>query len=232
MGKRRVLLHLGQLPGDPASGAARSMLGTVEMLAADAQQWEVFALGTSASEKRGGLDLEEHFRQLGLRPEEKDFRGRRTWRYEHRGVKHCVLDVGKVGPREWEKLYRGIFDSLYEQTLRKQRIDVVVTFGGTREALSRRRIARKRRCVVVFGLRNWGYLVPGAFKDVDAVFTPSEFCTAKYRREVGLESTPIPVPMEWEDVVAQQQERLFITSINPSPEKGLFFLRGSWRNWA
>ena len=89
----------------------------------------------------------------------------------------------------------------------------------------RRRIARKLKCVVVFGLRNWGYLVEGAFKDVDAVFTPSEFVTARYRRELGLESTPIPVPMEWEDVVAQQQERLFITTINPSPEKGLFLAR-------
>ena len=134
MGKRRVLLHLEQLPGIPASGAARSMLGTVEMLAADAEHWEVFALGTSASEKRGGLDLEEHFRQLGLRPKERNFRGRRTWRYEHRGVKHCVLDVGQVGLRDWEKVYGGLFDSLYEQTLRKKRINVVVTYGGSHEA--------------------------------------------------------------------------------------------------
>ena len=63
-----------------------------------------------------------------------------------------------------------------------------------------------------------------AFENVDAVFTPSEFVTAKYRKELGLESTAIPVPIEYDDVVAEKHERIFITAINPSPEKGLYFL--------
>jgi glycosyltransferase involved in cell wall biosynthesis len=230
MSRRRVLLHLGQMAGDPASGAARSMLGTVEILAADREAWEVFSLGTSASEKLGGLEMEEHFRQLGIAPEVGEFSGRRVWRYEYRGVKHCVLDVGKVRPEEWEKIHGGAYDRLYQEMLRKPGwapggpIDMVVTYGGRHGAVARRRMAKERGCAVVFGLRNMAYMVEGAFRDVDAVFTASEFVTGRYRQTIGLQSTVVPVPIDWEDVVAEKRERVFITAINPSVEKGLFFL--------
>jgi glycosyltransferase involved in cell wall biosynthesis len=223
-GVLKVLLQLNQLPADPASGAARSMLTIAEMLAADGDQFEVHALGTSASESATPIALADYFGQQGIVAKESVFAGRRVYRYTHRNVRTTILDTGPVLPMVGEKHHALTYDGLLEQALRRHKIDIVLTYGGHAEARRRRRMAREQGCKVVFGLRNWGYLVPGAFVDCDAILTATQFVTERYRRVMGIESTPIPLPMEAGDVVAEKQERIFVTAINPSPEKGLFFL--------
>jgi glycosyltransferase involved in cell wall biosynthesis len=76
----------------------------------------------------------------------------------------------------------------------------------------------------VFALRNRSYLIPGFFDGVDAVLTPSQYPTDVYSQAIGLESTPIPLPMEPADVVAEAREPIFFTMINPSREKGVMLL--------
>ncbi len=200
------------------------MLTMAEMLADDPDRFEVHALGTSASENPSPLSLAEYFSQQGILPNESIFSGRKIYRYTHRGVRTTVLDVGCAAPLEGEKLHGGALDSIYEQTLRKNKIEAVLTFGGHPEALRRRRIAKQHNCRVIFGLRNWGYLVPNAFVDCDAIITATQFVTDRYRRKFGVESTPIPLAVEPEDVLASTHDRIFVTTINPSPEKGLVFL--------
>lgn len=221
---RKVLLQLNQLPADPASGAARSMLTIAEMLASAADQFEVHALGTSASENPTPIELPQYFAQRSIAAQESIFAGRRLYRYTHRNVRTTILDAGPVSPAEAERQHALTYDALFEQIIRRQRIDIVLTYGGHAEARRRRRLARERGCKVVFGLRNWGYLVPGAFVDCDAILTATQFVTERYRRVMAIDSTPIPLPIEAADVVAEKPERIFVTAINPSPEKGLFFL--------
>ena len=56
---------------------------------------------------------------------------------------------------------------------------------------------------------------------MDGILTPSEFLTRYYRTAIDLESTPLPVPMEMEDVVAEERDPIFVTVINPTPDKGV-----------
>ena len=55
------------------------------------------------------------------------------------------------------------------------------------------------------------------------MLTPSEFLANEYRRAVGIESVPLPTPLDLEDVLAPERDPVFVTMVNPSVEKGLFF---------
>jgi glycosyltransferase involved in cell wall biosynthesis len=55
---------------------------------------------------------------------------------------------------------------------------------------------------------------------MDGVLTPSRFLTEFYRQRLGLESTPLPLLLEPEDVLADDPDPIFFTMINPSREKG------------
>jgi len=68
-----------------------------------------------------------------------------------------------------------------------------------------------------------GYLLPEFFRPIDAVLTPSEFLAERYRSAVGANSTPLPTPIDLEDVLAPERDPIFVTMVNPSIEKGLFF---------
>ena len=56
---------------------------------------------------------------------------------------------------------------------------------------------------------------------VDHVFTCSQFLTDLYRDRIGLTSTPLEPPLEWEKVLAPTESRAFVTFVNPAPHKGL-----------
>jgi glycosyltransferase involved in cell wall biosynthesis len=76
---------------------------------------------------------------------------------------------------------------------------------------------------VVCCVFNYAYLERRFFDAVDAVLTPSEFLARRYRETLGVESTPLPTPVDWDDVVAPERDPIFATMVNPSVEKGLFF---------
>ena len=61
-------------------------------------------------------------------------------------------------------------------------------------------------------------------REMGGILTPSRFLTDYYRTAINLQSTPLPTPMELDDVVAADREAIFFTMINPSPEKGLYFV--------
>ena len=85
--------------------------------------------------------------------------------------------------------------------------------------------ARRQGAKIVFALHNTGYLASSPFfGNMDAVLTPSVYLSGVYRSTLGVESTPLPVPIELEDVVAASRDPIFTTMINPSPEKGLMLV--------
>jgi glycosyltransferase involved in cell wall biosynthesis len=70
-------------------------------------------------------------------------------------------------------------------------------------------------------LRNANYLKQGFFDGFDGVLTPSRYLTGFYRDSLGLDSTPLPSPLEMEDVLTEERDPIFVTVVNPSPEKGV-----------
>jgi glycosyltransferase involved in cell wall biosynthesis len=64
----------------------------------------------------------------------------------------------------------------------------------------------------------------GAFEEVDAVHTCSEFLRQCYLRRIGVDSVALSGPILPQDVVAEQREPVFVTFVNPSYEKGVVFV--------
>jgi glycosyltransferase involved in cell wall biosynthesis len=97
-------------------------------------------------------------------------------------------------------------------------------FGGQPGDIQRYARAKQKGIKLVFALRNEGYFSSREFfQPMDAVLTPSRFLTNLYRTALGIESTPLPPPLDLQDVLAENRRPIFVTMINPSPEKGLMF---------
>lgn len=136
-------------------------------------------------------------------------------------MSYRLLDVGRHRLLDWERVVGAQFDLLFDDELRSFRPDCVLTFGGSPGDVHRWKRARRQGARVVFSLRNEGYLRSGFFEGVDAVLTPSRYLTDRYRDAIGIESTPLPTPIELDDVIAGEREPIFFTMVNPSHEKGL-----------
>ena len=220
----RILLVLPQLPQDPASGAARSTRTMCEMLAAAGA--EVRALATTASERAGRTDTAGFLHELGI--EATVHRGHTAARtrpelaFTDRGIHYHLLDVGPRNMISWQRVVGAQFDKLFDQELHSFRPDLLLAFGGLPDEIRRYERARRQCTKVIFSLRNLAYANDsGLLRAVDGIITPSQFLTDFYLTGIGVESTPLPLPMEMDDVVAPSREPIFFTMINPSPEKGL-----------
>jgi glycosyltransferase involved in cell wall biosynthesis len=221
----RLLLSLPQFPLDRASGAARSTNSICTLLAAAG--FSVRALGITAGEQSGSLDIPRQLAEMGI-VSRTDSAGagrvRPELRFDYRCVSYRLLDVGRHRMIEWEKVLRRQFDQMFDDELHSFRPDFVLTYGGTEGDIHRWKRARRQGARVVFSLRNHGYLHPGFFDGVDAVLTPSRYLSERYREAIGVESTAIPPPIEMEDTLAEERDPIFFTMINPAPEKGLMVM--------
>jgi hypothetical protein len=216
-----VLLVLPQLPHDPASGAARSMRSISAMLAAGG--FAVRALAVTATERAQKEDTAAYLASLGIEPEvgRRDKGNRPELSFFHRGISYRLLDTAGTTFTGWQELYNRQFDRMFDEELEQFDPDVMFTFGGTPADVRRRRRARRRGVKVVFGLRNMGYLAPGALDETDAILAASRFLADRYRDATGVVSTPLPSPIEMEDVAAPERQPIFVTMINPTVDKGL-----------
>ncbi len=115
------------------------------------------------------------------------------------------------------------FLSLYDATLKRFRPDVVITYGG--DALTMEILARARRSMIksVFYLHNFGYPSPEPFVNVDAILVPSEFSAEHHRRVLRRECVAIPYLVDAHRVRADRTSSGYVTFVNPSFEKGLFW---------
>jgi len=225
----RLLLLLPQLPQDPASGAARSMRTAVEMLATAG--WQVQVLAVTASEGATPIVAEDFLRGTGLvisiqAPNLAVYRHDRPVLEftDAHGIFYRLLDTGDQPALRWHMEYGTQFNRLYQRELAEHRPDVVFGYGGFDADLERYRRARAAGCKVVFGLRNHGYKTAPWLAELDGVLTCSRYLTQVYREALGLVSTALPSPLDLDDVLAPEREPIFFTAINPSIEKGVFFL--------
>jgi glycosyltransferase involved in cell wall biosynthesis len=221
---RRVLMLLSQMPQDPSSGAALSMLTMCELLAA--RGFAVRILGTTATEHATPGDPYELLRGFGCDvtplPIEHPTAGRAdVLSFTRRDVDTLLLDVGPTDRRSWETQYGELFDRLLVREVEEYPPDILLTFGGSHVERERRRYVRSKGAAVVFALKNLSYFDRRAFHDVDVVMATSRFLSDKYRDAIGLESTPLLSPMQIDDVVAEKKDPRFLTFINPTPAKGV-----------
>jgi glycosyltransferase involved in cell wall biosynthesis len=157
-----------------------------------------------------------------MRRPPKPERARPELCFERRGVSYRLIDTGRMGVWEWQKLYGRQYDLAFDQELEAGGADVLFTYGATPGDVKRRARARRRGGQVVFTLRNLGYLAPGSLEQIDHILAASDFLSARYRA-AGIETTALPLPIDHETVVAEEREPAFVTIVNPSPEKGLMF---------
>lgn len=225
----RLLLVLPQLPQDPASGAARSTRTICEMLAGAGA--EVRALATTASERAGRTDTKAYLSELGINPQvlpgRTAGRVRPELEFMDRNIHYHLLDVGRRDMHAWQKIVGPQFDHIFDHELQSFRPDIVLAFGGLAGDVRRYERARRQNARIVFSLRNEGYLNASArelFALTAGVLTPSRYLTDVYRTVIGIESTPLPLPMELADVLAPERDPIFFTMINPAPEKGLMVM--------
>lgn len=221
--KPKLLLAIPQMPQDPASGAARTAQTACEMAAAAG--WEVRAIGPTATERGTSADALSWLRSLGLEIQVAPASGKhgRRFLFSQRGISHTLLDTGDCSSRDWEPLHGEAFDHLFYSEIAVFRPDVVLSYGGYTAHMRRLRHARSAGSRIAFCVFNMAYLIPGFFTGMDAVLTPGEWLAKRYQDAIGLRSTPLPTPVEFSDVLATEREPVFLTMVNPSVEKGLFF---------
>ena len=223
----RLLLVLPQLPQDPSSGAARSMCSVCEILARAG--WEVRVVATTATENDAPIAAPDFLRSLGYAV--KVVPPNRTIYRHDRAVLEFSDDAGiafrlleKEKDRAFASEDRSQFNRLYQQALREFRPAIVYGYGGTAADVERYKRARAAGCKVVFGLHNHGYYSADWLRSLDAVLTPSAYLAAAYEKRIGLASTPLPPPLSLTDVVSAEREPIFFTVVNPTREKGAFFV--------
>ncbi len=211
------------MPQDPSSGAARTAQTAVEM--AQEGGFEVAALATTATERGTHADAVTYLAAAGLAPKIRPLakQGFREIRLIQREIPYRLLDTGRFPVLGWEKTHGRVFDQLLDETLASFRPDIVLTYGAMAGDLRRHKRIRQSGARIAFCVFNLGYLAKGLLDNMDAVLTPSEFLAARYRSAIGLESTPLPTPLDTSDVVCPEREPVFVTMVNPSVEKGLFF---------
>jgi glycosyltransferase involved in cell wall biosynthesis len=221
----RILFVVPQMPQDPSSGAARSLTTICEMLAESG--FAVRALGTTGTESAAHLDPLAYLRDLGCDVQvaagRTGNRVRPELHFTKRNIAYRLLDIGRKALSHWEQTCGRQFDLAFDDELHRFQPDILFTYGGSSGDVHRLQRARRQGTKIVFGLRNEGYLTPGFFDHIDAVLTPSHYLSGRYREAIGLESTPLPSPIELDDVIAEERDPIFVTMINPAPEKGLMF---------
>ena len=198
-----------------------------EMLAGSAEQgqppFEVRCLATTATEAGSPDPPLSALHALGIEPAIDKLGSARIFRLSRAGVEHALLDTGAGMVASWEPTHGGMFDRLLDDTIAAWRPDILFTFGGQPAEAARRARVRAVGAAVVFGLRNHGYLSPTAFENVDAVITPSAFMSREYEQAIGLISTPMPVPIAPDEVLAPDRQPTYFTYVNPTPAKGVMF---------
>ena len=220
----RLLLALPQLPQDPASGAARSARTAAEI--AQTCGFDVRCLATTATERAQKTAPDAYLRSMEIEPRTSRVPGGgfRTFGFSNHGIHYTLLDTGNLRTGGWQQTHGRQFDKLFDREFETFAPDILLTYGGLAGDQGRIRRARLKHCKVAFCLYNLNYFNSGHLFDlVDAVITPSEFLANKYRDAIGLKSTPLPDPIDEEDVIAPERDPIFVTMVNPSIGKGLFF---------
>jgi glycosyltransferase involved in cell wall biosynthesis len=206
---------------DPASGAALSTRDLLELLAANG--WDCAAL--CGPEFDTALGAEDALRAEGVRFQYRpgDVAGVPCTLYHgvlHGVPAHAFAPAAHRPGRPPSDAEGRAFLELFETARARFRPDVLLTFGGHGFAVPMMRRARQNGAKVVFALHNFAYSPGPLFSEVDAVLVPSEASRRHYAR-LGIESTAIPGPFNWDRVLCPECPGRHVLFVNPTPAKGV-----------
>ncbi len=123
-----------------------------------------------------------------------------------------------------------------ELFLKKNRPDLVWTYGGDSVALAVQHLAKQHGIPVLFALHNLSYRELTPFRMADRVMVPCEFARRHYREKLGLECDVLPLVVDPTRVSVcspgfsrnlggippEGGTTNFVTFVNPTPLKGVF----------
>ena len=230
----RLLLAIHNAYTDHTSGAAHSMRILMQWMAEAGH--DVRVLATARFDARPPASIRAHVAEHGIdarrTPAPKAFLkslthraanlgpGRPTLDFDLRTVPVTMLLTGAPPNTPAEAFESAQFLFLLDQVFDAFRPDVLLTYGGhavVQEAMAR---ARARHVRTVFTLHNFGYERRDTFAHVDGVVSCSPYLAKHYAERIGLRSTAIEPPIDWDEVEAPPDLRRFVTFVNPAPHKG------------
>jgi glycosyltransferase involved in cell wall biosynthesis len=214
-----ILASFLQLPQEATSGAARSMRTVCEFLAMAG--WNVEVLGTTATEGRLRIDAHAWLSSCGIELQSRAGpQSSQILCFSHRKVNYRLLDIGLADAATSRQVSGDAFDELFDETCRRHRPDVFLTYGGWVAELDRRARARRNGTRVVFSLHNEAYVRRAAFDSTDGALCSSNYLAGLCRERLGVSVPVLPLPIDATEVVAPVREPAFATFINPELCKG------------
>lgn len=223
---RTLLTLLPSFPLDRAGGALRSVNTAARFLAASG--WRSLCLGTFATDltrAASAPSIDAVLADLSLFPILTRHAGQRVLTFTLAGVHYTLLDTGPHTTVTWQQdpTLRTAFDSLLADLLATAQPDLIQTHGSNPHERARQQACRAAGARVVLSVRTHNYYHRGAYETVDAVLTCSRFLSDELLRRIRVRSTPLPLPIDLEDVIAPAREPVFITFVNPQRAKGVMF---------
>ena len=108
-----------------------------------------------------------------------------------------------------------------ELFLRKNRPDVVWSFGGDPVCHAVHSVAKRLDIPVLVALHNSAYRDQNLFCAADQVFVPSEFARRLYWEQLGLACQILPSVVDGKRVEVAKRRPKFLTFVNPELAKGV-----------
>jgi glycosyltransferase involved in cell wall biosynthesis len=209
---------------DYASGAATATRDGLHVLSEQGFQCEAFC-GTRFDALQDGLIQDS----LAQRGERYEIRKAKIGPYEGRLL---YTTDGKLPVTLFENVSTsgGSMSAAQAQAfltgcdifLRRNRPDLVWTYGGDPVAVAVQRLAKRLKIPVLFTLYNFAYGDRTAFEAVDCVAVPCEFSRRYYLERLGLACQVLPVVVNWKAAQAPNRSPRFLTFINPQDIKGVY----------
>ncbi len=223
---------------DFSNGAATATRHALKLLAANGFACEAYC-GTRLDEAHEGLVQEPLFRRRIKYKVRKarigPYDGRLIFLVEG-NVPVTLFENGSTqggwfGTEEVKAFLTGC-----EIFLRRNRPDVVWTYGGDPVSIAVQRIAKALGIKVVFALYNFSYVTRAPFEAVDYITVPSEFSRRCYRERIGLDCVVLPCAVHWKEAEGKrgagcqsannaadwQSTSRYVTFINPAEIKGVY----------
>jgi glycosyltransferase involved in cell wall biosynthesis len=215
----RVLLAAHNVYTEFTSGAARSVRTIMEWLAGDGHACRV--LSAAWFEATPGAELGPHLAQLGIAPRRRTVTGGcGLLDYTLAGVEVTAVETRDHTPDAPNREEAQQYFILYQQILRQFRPDLVLTYGAHPVLIGALHAARLHGAATIRTVRAYGYENRAWFDHTDRVLTNSEHVARHYRERIGLDSTALPSPILWSEVLGDEHSRRFLTFVNPSVHKG------------
>ena len=126
----------------------------------------------------------------------------------------------------WNPASEASFLAILEQEFDEFVPEILATYGGQATVSATAKKARRKGIKSVFMLHNLSYRDPTPFSLFDAVVVPSEFARTYYKRTLGFGAKVVAPLIDPKKVIAANRDPRYLTFVNPTQEKGLFFFVG------